>query len=120
MRNGPIPSQPPTLFKIQHQLRKENCMTTHMVICEALTDDLANEVVGKMQEHVRGVPGLEAHSILVEEGGRMVILITDWQNRQDCLAHHAGRAYRQFVAATQHMLVGSYVVKVFANKACLH
>jgi quinol monooxygenase YgiN len=95
-------------------------MTTHMVICEALTDELASEVVGKMQEHVRGVPGLTAHSILVEEGGRMVILITDWPNRHDCLAHHTGRAYRQFVAATQHMLVGSYVVKVFANKACLH
>jgi hypothetical protein len=52
-------------------------MTTHMVICEALTDELANEVVGKMQEHVRDVAGLRTHSILVEEGGRMVILITD-------------------------------------------
>jgi len=91
-----------------------------MVICEALTDELASEVVGKMQEHVRGVPGLKAHSILVEEGGRMVILITDWPNRQDCLAHHAGRAYRQLVAATQHMLVGNYVVKIFAKKAGLH
>ena len=56
------------------------------------------------------------HSILVEEGGLMVILITDWPNRQECLAYHASRAYRQFVAATQHLLVGNYVVKLFQNK----
>jgi hypothetical protein len=59
---------------------------------------------------------LRGYSILVEEGGRMVILITDWPSREDCLTYHASRIYRQFVASTQHMLVGDYVVKVFANK----
>ena len=104
----------------QNTERGTNMKCTHMVIGEAVTDEITNELVAEMQEHVRNVPGLIDHSILVEEGGRMVILITDWPNRQDCLAHHAGRAYRQLVAATQHMLVGNYVVKIFAKKAGLH
>jgi quinol monooxygenase YgiN len=87
-----------------------------MIICEAATDELAREVVAKMQEHVRTLTGPTKHSILVEEGGRMVILITDWPNREECLTYHASRAYRQLVAATQHMLVGDYVVKLFQNR----
>ena len=87
-----------------------------MIIGEAVSDDLSNEIVARIQEHVATMHGVLGHSILVEEGGRMVILITDWPNRQDCLTYHASRAYRQFVASTQHMLVGNYVVKIFANK----
>jgi quinol monooxygenase YgiN len=87
-----------------------------MIICEAATDELAREVIGKMHEHVRTLTGLIKHSILVEEGGRMVILITDWPNREQCLAYHASRAYRQLVAGTQHMLVGEYIVKLFQNR----
>jgi len=89
---------------------------TRLSICEAVTDDSAKEVVAKMQEHIRDVAGLNGHSILVEEGGRMIILVTDWANRQDCLRYHASRAYRQLVASTQHLLVGDHVVKVFQNK----
>ena len=73
------------------------------------------EIVTRMQEHVRDVPSVNSHSILVEEGGRMVVLTTDWPNRQDCIAYHASRAYRQLVAATQHLLMGNYVVKLFQN-----
>jgi hypothetical protein len=51
--------------------------STRMTICEAATDDLAREVIAKMHEHVRNLSGLIKHSILIEEGGRMVILITD-------------------------------------------
>jgi hypothetical protein len=68
-----------------------------------------------MQEHVRNIPDLIGHSILAEEGGRMVILTTDWSSRDACLQHHASRLNRQFVAATQDLLVGSYVVKLFQN-----
>jgi heme-degrading monooxygenase HmoA len=60
-----------------------------MVICEAVNDDLVKEIVNQMQEHVRNIPGLSGHSILTEEGGHMVILVTDWSNRQDCLTYHA-------------------------------
>jgi len=89
---------------------------SQMIIGEPLTDHYVKEIVSAMQDHVRNIPELIGHSILVEEGGRMVILITDWSNRQHCLQHHASRAYRQFVAATQHMLAGSYVVKVFQHQ----
>ena len=89
---------------------------TQLLICEAATDDLAKEVIAKMQDHVRDITGLIGHSILIEEGGRMVILVTDWSNRQDCLTYHSSKAYRQLAAATQHMLIGSYVVKLFRNR----
>ena len=90
--------------------------STQMIIGEGVSDVAVKEIVNLMQEHVRDVPGVNGHSILVEEGGMMVVLITDWLNRQDCVAYHASRAYRQLVAATQHLLVGSYVVKLFQNR----
>ena len=62
--------------------------TTRMIIGEAATDEMTNELVAKMQEHVRDIPCLINHSILVEEGGHMVILVTNWHNRQDCLTPH--------------------------------
>jgi hypothetical protein len=89
---------------------------THMLIGESITDDNVNELANKMQDHVRDLPALIRHSILAEEGGRMVVLVTDWPCRQDCLQYHASREYRQFIAASQYMLVGSYVVKFFQNK----
>ena len=90
--------------------------STRMIIGEAATDELAKEVIAKMHEHIRAITAPIKHSILVEEGGRMVILITDWPNREECLTYHASRVYRQFVASTQHMLVGDYVVKLFHNE----
>src|SRR5262245_49870054 len=90
--------------------------STRMIICEAVADDAVKEIVNLMQEHVRDLAGMIGHSILVEEGGTMVVLITDWPNREDCLAYHASRAYLQLVAATQHRLVGNYVVKLFQNR----
>jgi hypothetical protein len=81
-----------------------------MIIGEAaIPADLATEVIAKMHEHVRTLTGLIKHSILIEEGGRMVILITDWPDREQCLTYHASRASRQFVGGTQHMLVGDDV-----------
>ena len=89
---------------------------TEMLIGEVLTDDNGKEIVNKMQDHIGNIPGLAGHSILAEEGGRMVVLVTDWSCRQCCLQYHASREYRQFIAASQHVLVGSYVVKLFQNK----
>ena len=87
--------------------------TTKMLVGEVVSDDLLKQIVAHMKEHIAGIQGLVGHSILVEEGGRMVILITDCPNRQDCLTYHSSKAYRQFIAGTQHMLVGDYVVKLF-------
>ena len=44
---------------------------TRMTICEAMNDDVVADVVRQMQEHVRNIPCLVDHSIMVEEGGRM-------------------------------------------------
>jgi len=93
---------------------------TRMSICEAVNDDAVKEVVNQMHEHARSIPGLTSYSILVEEGGRMVILLTGWNNRQECLAYHASRTYRQLVASTQHMLIGDYVVKLFQSCSGKH
>ena len=90
---------------------------TILNIVEALSDDFVKEIVELMKDHVRDLPGMIGHSILVEEGGLMVILVTDWPNRQDCVTYHASRDYRQLVAATQHMLVGNYVVKIFQKRS---
>ena len=51
--------------------------STQMIIGEAVSDVAVKEIVDLMQEHVRDVPGVNGHSILVEEGGRMVVLTTD-------------------------------------------
>lgn len=91
-------------------------MFTRMIVCEALTDVTVQNIVSRMQEHVRNIPDVIGHSILAEEGGRMVILTTDWNSREACLQHHASRLNRQFVAETQDLLVGSYVVKLFQNQ----
>ena len=90
-------------------------MFTRMIICEALTDDNVQNIVRSMQEHVRKIPEVIGHSILAEEGGRMVILTTDWSGREACLHYHSSRLNRQFIAETQDLLVGSYVVKLFKN-----
>ena|SRR5688572_19109401 len=90
-------------------------MFTRMIVCEALTDENVRNIVSRMQEHVRTIPDVIGHSILAEEGGRMVILTTDWESRDACVQHHTSRLNRQFVADTQHLLVGSYVVKLFKN-----
>jgi quinol monooxygenase YgiN len=89
---------------------------TRLSIGEAVSDDFVKEIVDLMKDHVRDLPGMIGYSILIEEGGLMVILVTDWSNRDDCVTYHASRAYRQLVAVTQHMLVGNYVVKIFQNR----
>ena len=91
-------------------------MYTRMLVCEALSDETVQNIISHMQEYVRSIPDVTGHSILAEEGGRMVILTTDWGSREACLQHHASRLNRQFVAATQDLLVGSYVVKLFQNQ----
>lgn len=91
-------------------------MITRMIVCEALTDENVQNIVRRMQEHVRSIPDVIGHSILAEEGGRMVILTTDWSGRDACVQYHSSRLNSQFIAETQDLLVGSYVVKLFQNQ----
>jgi hypothetical protein len=87
-----------------------------MAICEVLSDEYVVEVVTKMQEHIRSIPYLADHSIFAENGGRLVVLITHWRDLQDCLQYHTGRANRQLIVDTHHLLAGNFVVKFFQNK----
>ena len=83
---------------------------TRMIIGEAATDDLATEVIAKMHEHARILTGLITHSILVEEGGRIVILITDWPDRDSVSPiTRAGHTAN----SSPVLLVGDYLVKLF-------
>ena len=60
-------------------------------------------------------PGFEAAHCMVEEDGRMAVSLTVWKTREDCVRYHCSRSYRQFVAKTQHLLVGDFVVKLFKD-----
>ena len=62
---------------------------------------------------LRIVPGFLQSELLIEEGGRMILVITLWKTRGDCLTFHSSRTHRQMIAKTQHLLVGEYVVKLF-------
>jgi heme-degrading monooxygenase HmoA len=53
---------------------------------------------------------------MVEEGGNMAVSLTVWKTREDCLRYHSSRSYRQFVARTQHLLAGNFVVKIFKQR----
>jgi heme-degrading monooxygenase HmoA len=88
-----------------------------MVIGEALSEEQIGEFSRIYQADV--LPGLaresgfESARLLVEEGGNMAVSLTVWNTREDCLRYHSSRSYRQFVARTQHLLAGNFVVKIF-------
>jgi hypothetical protein len=88
-----------------------------MVIGEALSE----EQVAEFSRIYRAVvvpslavePGFAFSYLMVEEEGNMALSLTAWKTRNDCLRYHSSRSYRQFVAKTQHLLAGNFVVKIF-------
>ena len=95
-------------------------MYARMVIGEALSEDQVNEFSRIYQAEV--LPGLhnedgfEEARLMVEEDGNMAVSLTIWKTRDDCLRYHSSRSYRQFVAKTQHLLAGNFVVKIFRTR----
>jgi heme-degrading monooxygenase HmoA len=95
-------------------------MYARMVIGEALSEEQVNEFSRIYQAEV--LPGLAnesgfgSASLMVEEGGSMAVSLTLWKTREDCLRYHSSRSYRQFVAKTQHLLAGNFVVKIFRER----
>jgi hypothetical protein len=87
-----------------------------MMIAEVVSDHLIPGFFTLIKDHIDSTSEVSRYSILLEEGGSLVILTTEWDNRDDCLNYHSSRAYRHFVAAAQHMLIGGFVVKVFQNR----
>ena len=92
-------------------------MYARMVIGEASSDEQVREFARIYAVEV--LPELEKESgfasarLMVEEDGRMAVSLTLWKTREDCVRYHSSRAYRQFVARTQHLLAGNFVVKIF-------
>ena len=94
-------------------------MYARMVIGEAVSEDQVREFARIYKEEVlpglRNEPGFDSAKLMVEECGRMAVSLTLWKTRNDCLQYHSSRSYRQFVARTQHLLVGEFVVKLFQD-----
>ena len=88
-----------------------------MVIGEALSEDQVVEFSRIYQTDVMPAlvheSGFASAMLMVEEDGNMAVSLTLWRTREDCLRYHSSRSYRQFVAKTQHLLAGNFVVKIF-------
>jgi len=88
-----------------------------MVIGEAVNDDQVREFAriytSEVLPDLKSEPGFSSAQLMIEEGGTMAVSLTVWKTRDDCLRYHSSRSYRQFVARTQHLLVGDFVVKLF-------
>ena len=95
-------------------------MYARMVIGEALSEDQVDEFFRIYQADVlpglTTEPGFDSARLLVEEEGNMAVSLTVWRTREDCLRYHSSRSYRQFVARTQHLLAGNFVVKIFRTR----
>jgi|SRR6516162_8007748 heme-degrading monooxygenase HmoA len=96
-------------------------MYARMVIGEANNEEQVQEFARIYTSEV--LPELEKESgfagarLLVEEDGRMAVSLTVWKTREDCVRYHCSRVYRRFVALTQHLLIGEFVVKIFSVDA---
>ena len=92
-------------------------MYARMVIGETLSEEQVREfariysidVLPKLKDE----PGFQSAQLMVEDGGRMAVSLTLWKTRDECLKYHSSHSYRRFVAKTQHLLVGDFVVKLF-------
>ena len=94
-------------------------MYARMVIGEAISDEqvleFARIYVSEVLPQLKAEPGFASAQLMIEEGGRMAVSLTLWNTREDCFKYHFSRSYRQFVAKTQHLLVGDFVVKLFRD-----
>jgi heme-degrading monooxygenase HmoA len=94
-------------------------MYARMVIGEAISENQTREFAriytSEVLPSLSQEPGFASARFMVEEEGRMAVSLTVWKTREDCIKYHCSRSYRQFVAKTQHLLVGDFVVKLFKD-----
>ena len=92
-------------------------MYARMVIGEAnnaqQVQEFASIYVSEVLPELERESGFASARLLVEEDGHMAVSLTLWKTREDCVRYHCSRVYRNFVARTQHLLVGEFVVKIF-------
>ena len=94
-------------------------MYARMVIGEAVSEEQVREFARIYKDEVlpslEMEPGFNSAWLMIEDGGNMAVSLTMWKTRDDCLHYHSSRSYRQFVARTQHLLLGNFVVKLFKD-----
>jgi heme-degrading monooxygenase HmoA len=94
-------------------------MYARMVIGEANSESQVEEFAriytSEVLPELQHAAGFASARFMVEEDGRMAVSLTVWKTREDCVKYHCSRSYRQFVAKTQHLLVGDFVVKLFKD-----
>ena len=82
---------------------------------ESQVQEFAHIYTSEVLPELTRAPGFSSARLMVEEDGRMAVSLTLWTTREDCIRYHCSRSYRQFVAKTQHLLVGDFVVKLFKD-----
>jgi len=94
-------------------------MYARMVIGEANSEEQVHEFAriyaSEVLPELKHEPGFASARFMVEEDGRMAVSLTVWNSRADCVRYNCSRSYRQFVARTQHLLIGDFVVKLFRD-----
>src|SRR5262245_8217348 len=92
-------------------------MYARMVIGEANSEsqvlEFARIYASEVLPELTRESGFASAHLMVEEDGYMAVSLTMWKTREDCIKYHSSRSYRQFVARTQHLLAGDFVVKLF-------
>jgi len=90
-----------------------------MIIGECISEEQVREFERIYNEEIKSAltfePGLKRSQFIREDGGNMVVSVTTWQDRDHCLRYHSSRGYRQFIAKTQRLLLGTFVVKLFVE-----
>ena len=94
-------------------------MHIHLAIAEAIGNEQVRDVVRIVKE--RGAAIADASDFVsfhidVEDAGTMILITTVWRTREALVKYALSRTYRQLIAATQHLLVGDFVVKVFKRE----
>lgn len=96
-------------------------MYARMVIGEAISEaqvqEFARIYLAEVLPTLKQEPGFATSRLMIEDGGNMAVSLTVWKSRDECLRYHSSRSYRQFIAKTQHLLLGNFVVKLFKDHA---
>src|ERR1700688_2593625 len=97
VKRAPVGASITTQTNVRNE--EEGPMFARMVIGECLSEAQLREFLKIYENDVTPQlgkePGYAASQLLVEEGGCMVIALTTWATREDCLRYHSSRNYRQ-------------------------
>ncbi len=88
-----------------------------MIIGELLSDDQKREFGSAydldLRTEIQQVAGYVSDDLLIEEGGRMVMIFTFWKGSQAARHFTTTKTYRRLRERTGSMLVGDFVMKTF-------